>query len=280
MSKSLVSVAWLNQYLHDPNLIILDASQSDNKSGLVADAEGIQIKGARFFDLKNEFSDPISPFPNTLPTPEAFEAACRKLGINKNSQLVVYDDLGAYSSPRVWWMFRTMGHKKVSVLDGGLPAWIAEGFETEPVQEQTFEPGNFVAHFRPGQVKSIDFVADNLEGANALVIDARSAGRFAGTAPEPRKGLASGHIPGSVNLSFEAVLDGGKFKSPAELRTLFEALEIDDRPLVFSCGSGLTACIILLASELVNPNSTAVFDGSWTEWAQTEGMSIEGGNVG
>jgi thiosulfate/3-mercaptopyruvate sulfurtransferase len=274
MNRPLVSAAWLSQYSHDPKLIILNASLQDNKSGWVSDFAGIQIENARYFDLKNDFSDPESDLPNMLPSPADFEAACRRLGINRDSSIVVYDDLGVYSSPRVWWMFRAMGHRNVAVLDGGLPAWVAEGFEIEELQERAYAPGNFVAHFHPEQVKSMAFVAENMETADALVIDARSAGRFQGTAPEPRKDLPSGHIPGSVNLPFEAVLEEGKFKSTAKLRTLFEELEIDDRPLIFSCGSGLTACITLLASELVNQNPTSVFDGSWTEWAQSENLPI------
>lgn len=269
MNAHLVSSEWLHTHLHDSNLIILDASQP-------SDPAAIRIKGARIFDIKHVFSDTDSKFPNTLLSPEAFQLACRKLGISHNSQLVVYDSKGIYTSPRVWWMFTIMGHNAIAVLDGGLPDWIAQGYETEIGPQATGVEGDFVANFDASRVKNINSVQENLESQEAIVLDARSKGRFEGTAPEPRAGLSSGHMPHAISLPYTEVLEEGKYKPKEALQAVFERLELDDRPFIFSCGSGITACIILLASEMAMERPTAVFDGSWTEWALTEGMPIEG----
>ena len=267
MKSPLVSTEWLMDHLSDPNLIILDAS-IPKVGANEEEKENIAIKGARFFDLKNKFSDKTIPLPNTFPGVEQFEKGCQELGINNHHQIVVYDSKGVYSSPRIWWMFRTMGHENVAVLDGGLPEWIRFGGETEPEENRDYEAGNFKARFDSDKVKDFQFVQNNLTNTEYCIIDARSAGRFNGTAPEPREGLRSGSIPNSVNLPYTEVLNEGKFKSVSELKVYFENLNIGDKNLVFSCGSGLTACIILLAAELATTNLTHVYDGSWTEWGQ------------
>jgi thiosulfate/3-mercaptopyruvate sulfurtransferase len=270
MLKTIVSSQWLNQNRTDSNLIILDASQKGNKSGLTTDFANLQIKGAKPFDIKNDFSDQSSEFPNTLLSPQDFKIACRNLGINKRSKIVVYDNLGIYTSPRVWWMFKTMGHDAVVVLDGGLPDWVKCGFETEHIQVNKTDKGDFVVNFQSQKVVDFDFVKKNTSSQSYLVIDARSEGRFQGLTPEPRKGLRGGNIPNSINIPFQKVLEDGKLKSKAELSKLFNEMEVQKQPLVFSCGSGITACIVLLAHELCLENETAVYDGSWTEWATLE----------
>lgn len=275
MKEAIVSAKWLNENLNSLDLVILDASQKDNKAGLKTESGNIRIKGARFFDIEMTFSNKDSSLPNMLPDPKSFETECRKLGLNRSSKIVVYDKLGIYSSPRVWWMFKAMGHENIAVLDGGLPAWKAEGFEVESPQREVFGSGDFEANFKPDKVKDIEFVKDNLEKQPSVIVDARSENRFKGIAPEPRKGLRGGHIPGSVNIPFQSVLDDGKYKSKAELTNLFERFDFDEKPLVFSCGSGITACIVLLASELVLNNPKSVYDGSWTEWALQEDLPIE-----
>jgi thiosulfate/3-mercaptopyruvate sulfurtransferase len=274
INRILVTAKWLNENLNNPDLIIFDASQKDNKAGLISDSQGLQIKNARIFDLKNSFSDLSSDLPNTLPSAQQFEKEARKLGVSKSSQIVVYDNLGIYSSPRVWWMFKAMGHDKIAVLDGGLPAWQAEGYETETISEMAYAPGDFTAVFNPETVNDVAFIETNLKEKEAIVIDARSEGRFKGTAPEPREGLPSGHIPNSINIPFQNVLNGAHYKSEEELHAIFNNMEVGTSPLVFSCGSGLTACIVLLAFELVNENPKSVYDGSWTEWAQSERLPI------
>ena len=176
-------------------------------------------------------------------------------------------------------MFKTMGHQDVAVLDGGLPTWIQEEGKVEPRERRHFEPGDFKAKYNPAGVKDKDDIASNLQAKETLVLDARSYGRFSGQAPEPREGLPSGHIPGSVNLPFKKVLDGYRYRPKAELEKLFHELDAGDRPLIFSCGSGLTACITLLASEMVMENPKSVYDGSWTEWALAGHLPIERENV-
>ena len=274
MKTNLVSTKWLHKNLTNPDLIILDASQKNNISGEKTEFEDLQIKNARFFDIKNSFSKKDAPFPNTLPNAKEFEKECRNIGINKTSKIVVYDNLGIYTSPRVWWLFKIMGHKNVAVLNGGLPAWNKAGFEVEPIQKSIYNLGDFEAVLHPELVKNIDDIKTNLSSKKATVIDARSEGRFNGTAPDPRPNLKSGHIPNSISLPYSNVLEDGKFKSEETLKTIFNNLKIKEEPLIFTCGSGVTACIIMLASELVLKNSKAVYDGSWTEWASTKNTPI------
>ena len=274
MKTNLVSTKWLHKNLNNPDLIILDASQKNNISGEKTEFEDLQIKNARFFDIKNSFSKKDAPFPNTLPNAKEFEKECRNIGVNKTSKIVVYDNLGIYTSPRVWWLFKIMGHKNVAVLNGGLPAWNKAGFEVEPIQKSIYNLGDFEAVLHPELVKNIDDIKTNLSSKKATVIDARSEGRFNGTAPDPRPNLKSGHIPNSISLPYSNVLEDGKFKSEETLKTIFNNLKIKEEPLIFTCGSGVTACIIMLASELVLKNSKAVYDGSWTEWASTKNTPI------
>lgn len=268
MTNPLISAKWLYEHLSTKDLIILDASPSANKSGLVSDFQDLQIQGARYFDLKNNFSDTSSEFPNTFPSREQFQEESQKLGINSDSTIVVYDNLGIYTSPRVWWMFRSMGHENVYVLDGGLSGWISNKYPSEKcIRQYEGNRGNFIATPQASAIKTIDYISTNIDQCESLVIDARSKGRFDGTSPEPRKGLSSGHIAGSKNLPFQEVLHNGYYKSDEELKIIFDAKGVEDTPIVFSCGSGLTACILLLAAVKVLPNHLSIFDGSWTEWA-------------
>lgn len=272
---SVVSAAWLKDNFNDPDLVILDASLKVNVSGKKSDYDGIQITGARFFDLEVTFSDASSGLPHTLPSAQDFQEASRALGINNSSKIVVYDNMGIYTAPRVWWMYKVMGHKNVAVLDGGLPGWVKAGYPTETITEQELTIGNFEAKLDAAQVKHVEDVKNNLDTQQSTVIDARSAGRFNGTEPEPREGLRGGHIPNSLSVPFQSLIEDGHFKSKKELTTIFESLRVKDQPLVFSCGSGVTACVTLLASEGILNNEKAVYDGSWTEWAQQLDLSVE-----
>ncbi|PVX44829.1 thiosulfate/3-mercaptopyruvate sulfurtransferase [Flavobacterium sp. 103] len=267
MTNPIVSTAWLQEHLNDSNLIILEARLDQNQSNLENQNPDLQVKGARLFDIKNNFSDTSNPLPNTFPSEEKFTAESQKLGINSNSTIVVYDTLGIYSSPRAWWMFKAMGHSNVFVLDGGLPEWIKEGFPTEKQQQTTYAKGNFEAKFQPELIKNKEQILENITTKKAVLMDARSADRFHATHEEPRAGLRSGHIPGSINIPFTELQQDGKYKSTEELK---EILKLNDQPLLFTCGSGITACIVLLACELISDNPKAVYDGSWTEWGATD----------
>jgi|GWRWMinimDraft_12_1066020.scaffolds.fasta_scaffold02022_4 thiosulfate/3-mercaptopyruvate sulfurtransferase len=273
MTEPIVSVAWLQANLKNPNVIILDASLKENQSNLKTGLENIQIKGARFFDIKNTFSDTVNPLPNTLPSPKQFEIEAKKLGINKNSTIVVYDSLGIYSSPRAWWLFKIMGHQNVAVLDGGLPEWINKNYPVEKISENPiFAVGNFEAKFIPEFVKSKEQILENIQTKEAILIDARAENRFKGIDDESRPGLRSGHIPGSINIPYTQLLQNGKFSPKEELVAI---LKTDDKPLIFTCGSGVTACIDLIAYELIGKNPKSVYDGSWTEWGQLKNLPIE-----
>jgi thiosulfate/3-mercaptopyruvate sulfurtransferase len=273
MTTPLVTSTWLNINFDNPNLIILDASLKENQSSLKTDLANLQIKEARFFDIKVTFSDTNSVFPNTLPSPEKFEIEAQKLGINKDSAIVIYDHLGIYSSPRAWWMFKTMGHENVVVLDGGLPDWMKEGFSIEEKKSNpTYAKGNFKAQFIPAFIKNKEQILKNIQTEKSLLIDARAENRFYGIGDEPRLGLRSGHIPGSINIPYTQLLQDGKFLSK---EALLKILPLSDKPLLFTCGSGVTACIDLLAYELISKNSKSVYDGSWTEWGQLENLPIE-----
>ena len=266
MNSTIVSSKWLSDNFYNPDLVVLNASQPNGKSK----SNKLQIIGARPFDITRVFSDKSSSFPNTFPSKKQFEESCQELGINSSSKIVVYDSLGIYSSPRVWWMFKAMGHKGIAVLDGGFPEWIAKGFETETIVESKYSKGTFKAIFQTEMIRSIDFVKENLSKKESLVIDARSADRFNSLVPEPRVDLRSGNIPNSINIPFKDTLESGKFKSVEKLTRLFKENNCTNKSLVFSCGSGITACIVLLATELVFEGNKSIYDGSWTEWAQLE----------
>jgi thiosulfate/3-mercaptopyruvate sulfurtransferase len=272
MKKTLVTTKWLYENSNDPNLIILDAHLNQNQSNLENQFQDIQICGARLFDIKNTFSDTQNSLPNTFPSEEQFTTECQKLGINKNSTIVVYDTLGIYSSPRVWWMFNAMGHSNIYVLDGGLPEWIKEGFPTEIQKKSTYPNGDFEAKLQPQLIKNKEQILENIDTKEAVLIDARSPERFNATIEETRVGIRNGHIPNSINVPFTTLLEDGKYKSAAALSEIFN---LNNKPLYFTCGSGITACILLLATELISDNPKAVYDGSWTEWGNDLKLPIK-----
>ncbi|MEU5370954.1 sulfurtransferase [Streptomyces sp. NPDC005951] len=248
--------------LREEGVILFDASVGAHRGAAV------RIPGARPFDLDGDLSDHTSTVPHTMPGARQFTEALRALGVHDSDTVVVYDAQGIYSSARAWWMLRAMGADRVAVLDGGLPAWVAAGHPVEQSPAAYDGPrGTFTARPRPGLIVDADAVASALADPAAVVLDARTAKRYAGTAPEPRPGLRGGHMPGAVSLPFgEIQQDGGVMRPTHELRTVFERAAGGREQLYFSCGSGVTACVLALGATLAGYDDLAVYDGSWSEW--------------
>jgi thiosulfate/3-mercaptopyruvate sulfurtransferase len=273
MNTPLVSIAWLYNNLENENLIILDCTISNVTAKTAGLEEKNQIKGAIFFDIKNSFSDQKAALPNTVLSPEEFEEKAQELGIHKESLLVCYDDLGIYSSARVWWMFQLMGFNNVAVLDGGLPEWKANNFPIENPVIQQQKIGNFRVDYQPEKLKYTKDVLYAIDNKSVLIVDARSRGRFYGTAPEPREDLKSGHIPSSVSLPFGEIQQNGKMKSKDELLKVFSNYK-NNKEIIFTCGSGITAAILALGAAISKVENVAVYDGSWSAWGSTENLPV------
>ncbi len=272
LPSSLVSVEWLDENLEESRLIILDASwhmPAEKRDGY-AEYQQQHITGARFFDFDGRVCDQSSNLPHMLPDAELFTKEAQSLGINKDSLIVIYDSFGIRSSARAWWMFRAMGHQDVAVLDGGLPAWLEAGHQVTSAKMMLNEAGDFVAEYQPELVKDRLQVEDSIQSPHIKVVDARSQGRFDGTAPEPRPELRGGHIPGSSCLPFEMLVGDGHMISSTELEALFDERVDGDQAMIFSCGSGVTAAILALGADLIGRTNYAVYDGSWSEWGLPE----------
>lgn len=265
LKSPIVSVEWLHNNLKSSNLVILDAT-IPKVTGGDNTKTNIQIPNTRFFNLKVNFSDTSAPFPTTFPSEKQFTKEAQNLGIKMNSAIIVYDDKGIYSSARVWWMFKAMGHDNIAVLNGGLPQWIQAGYKTEPKKQSGFAKGDFEAYYKPELMKNFEDVKEiSLQGSH-IIMDARSEARFKSLVPEPREGLRSGTIPNSVNLPFEDLLNGNELLPKEALKLKFKPLAETDDKLVFSCGSGITACVLALGAAVSGYKNMSVYDGSWTEW--------------
>jgi thiosulfate/3-mercaptopyruvate sulfurtransferase len=263
-----------------PDLVIIDATWYMPNEGKNAHAEYLEehIPGALFFDI-DEIADTKSTLPHMLPPPEKFSSRMRAMGIGDGSRIVVYDSRGLYSAARVWWTFRVMGVDDVSVLNGGLPKWKREGRPLESVAPPNRTTRHFTARRNLELVRDLSDMKALLKDKSAQIIDARAPERFAGKAPEPRAGLRSGHIPGSHNVPFSKLLNqDGTLKSPPELQRLFEQAGIDlNKPVVTSCGSGITASVLALGLAELGHRRTSVYDGSWSEWGADQSLPIETG---
>ncbi len=262
-----VDVAWLAARIGAPGLLVLDASIPPYGPARV------RIPGARRFDLEGGMSDHTASLPHTMVDPEAFEAEARRLGARESGVVVLYDTADLFSAARAWWMFRAMGFTQVAVLAGGIAAWANAGGTVEPwpADEATRDDGgDFVARPRPGLIVDADHVADALARDDVQVIDARSAQRFAGGAGEPRAGMRAGHMPGAVNLFFGDLQEQGRLLPVAELREKVAAAADGRESLVFTCGSGITACVDALAAHVAGYRDLAVYDGSWSEWGAAD----------
>ncbi|MCH2250858.1 3-mercaptopyruvate sulfurtransferase [Cognatishimia sp.] len=279
--KTLVSTAWLNANLKDPDLRILDASwylpteSRDPK----AEFDESHIPGARFFDIE-EISDHRSNLPHMVPPVEKFLSRIRDLGVGDGHQIVVYDGAGLFSAARVWWLFKLMGHDDIAVLDGGLPKWASEG---RPVtgEPPVIRDRHMFARPRYEMVKDVTEVSRASKLMDYTIIDARAADRFKGEAAEPRPGMRAGHIPNSRNVPFNTLLNTDKtMKEPAELKAIFENAGVDlTKPAITSCGSGVTAAVLCLAMERFGKTDHSLYDGSWTEWGAFPTVPIATGDA-
>lgn len=278
---TLVSTRWLADRLDQPDVRILDATwylPTEYKDGRT-EFDKRHIPGARFFDI-DDISDHRSNLPHMVPPVEKFMSRVRALGVGDGHQIVVYDRKGLFSAARVWWLFRLMGHKNIAVLDGGLPKWIDDG---HPVTDAApvIKDRHMLVDEQPQMVRDVTQVAHAAKLGDHEIIDARAATRFRGEAPEPRKGLRAGHIPGSKNVPFTSVLKADRtMKSPAELKLVFEAAGVDlTKPAITTCGSGITAAVLSLALEIIEKSDHALYDGSWTEWGQFPTLAVATGDA-
>lgn len=274
---ALVSTDWLMQHLSAPDVRVVDGTYiiPPTTRNARKEFEDKHIPGAVFFDI-DDIADSDNPLPHMLPSPEKFASRVRKLGLGDGSRIVVYDTHGLVSAARVWWMFRAFGHRDVAVLDGGLPKWVKEG---KPVEDGKPMPRerHFTAHTNHLLVRDLDQVRATLETKREQVLDARAAGRFTGAEPEPRQGLRSGHMPGAISMPYTKLLDPqDKTVLPAEqLAKVFTEAGVDlKKPIVTSCGSGVTACVLALGLYLVGRDDVAIYDGSWTEWGGRQDTPI------
>lgn len=278
-SPFVVSSAWLQERLGNADLRIVDAAWylPAHKRDPKAEYAAGHIPGAIFFD-HDALSDPTSGLPHTLPAPDAFAASLGALGITETNTIVVYDGPGFFSAPRAWWMFRVMGAKGVYVLDGGLDGWKNEGRPLSTAVTSV-TPTTFTPEFDPGAVTSFTDMMHVVGEGSRQIADARSLGRFTGEEAEPRAGMRSGHMPGARSLPAGGFAENGHFKSLPELRKLVTDAGIDlDRPVVTSCGSGITAAIITLALQSLGHTDNTLYDGSWSEWGSRADTAIATGN--
>jgi thiosulfate/3-mercaptopyruvate sulfurtransferase len=276
----LVTTEFLAAELGNPDLVVFDATKylpNEPKDGK-AEFLRAHIPGARYFDI-DQIADPDTDLPHMVPSPGRFAKLMGALGVGNGSMVVFYDQKGLASAARGWWLMGLFGHDNAAVLDGGLPKWLKEGRTTQDGEATAPAPAVFRPDYRAAQLRGVGDMLRNVLTSAEQVVDARAAGRFSGAVPEPRAGMRSGHIPGAVSLPYtDLLLADGTFRSAGEVRGLFEAAGVDGSlPVVTSCGSGVTACILTLGLRVAGFPEGAVYDGSWTEWGGRSDTPVEVG---
>jgi len=277
----LVSTEWLASHLNDPDLRIFDASWHLPQVGRdpLAEYNAAHIPNARFFDI-DDVADHTSDLPHMVPPVEKFMSRMRAMGVGDGHQIVVYDAIGVMSAPRVWWMLKLMGHRDVAVLDGGLPKWVAEGRPTEDLAP-VVRDRHMTVRRQNHMVRDVTQVAAASKLGDHVIVDARSAARFRGEAPEPREGLRSGHIPNSRNVPFNTLLnEDNTLRSDEDIRAIFEAAAVDlSKPIITTCGSGVTAAVLFLALTKIGKTDLSLYDGSWSEWGAFPTVAVATGDA-
>lgn len=272
-----VAADWLAEHIDDPEIQIIDARMAppgQEERDLNAEYQAGHIPGAVFFDIE-ALSDHTSPLPHMMPRAEAFAVAMRELGVSSDKHLVVYDEGNLFSAPRAWWMLRTFGVEKVSIVAGGLEGWRRDGLPLEQGLPELPE-GDFDGRVDPLAIKRLTDVLLVSHEGSAQIVDARPAGRFNGQVAEPRPGLRSGHIPGALNVPWTELVINGELKTTDEINEIFARQGVDfERPIIASCGSGVTAAVVVLALTTLGVNGVSLYDGSWSEWGARTDLPIE-----